>query len=168
MRRYVALVGMVGAGIAAISLSMGNLLADDAPASGSNAAGSPPAAASGATGGKCNKAGAHQHGVHGKVTAVTGNSITVEIHHHSKGQKGQAAAGQNKPEVVTKTFTLGANTKNAFVTDGGSKPATVGDLKVGEHVGLKVEKGTVESVAIMEGHHHHKKPAADAAKPAQS
>ena len=76
MRTKIGAFGLVVAGLVIGSLvASGIVRADDAPA----------------------KKHHNHHGVHGKITAVNGNTITVDVHQHHK--KGEAKAAPESEDV---------------------------------------------------------------------
>ena len=132
MRTKIGAFGLVVAGLVIGSLvASGIVRADDVPA----------------------KKHHNHHGVHGKITAVNGNTITVDVHQHHK--KGEAKAA---PE--SKTFTISDKTKIEILGEDGAKTAgSAAALTVGAHVSIHEHDGVVEEISVG-GHRHHKKKAA--------
>jgi hypothetical protein len=98
------------------------------------------------------------HKVHGKVASITTGSsgtatITIDVHHHKKGEANPQVSEQ-------RTFTITTATKiERREKDGTTVPATLADVKTGKHVSLEVKDKDVLVLKIGHHHHHHKKPA---------
>jgi hypothetical protein len=96
----------------------------------------------------------HHHGIHGKITAINGSTITVDVHQHHK-------KGEPKVAAESKTFTLSDKTKIELVSEDGAKsPGSAAALTVGAHVSINEHEGVVEEISIGGHRHHKKKPAA--------
>ena len=96
----------------------------------------------------------HHH--HGKITAISGDSITIEAHHKKNGEK----------ITTSKTFKLDGNTTVSFKTKSATTAAATSDLKVGQHVQIEDASGTAKTIAIHQKHgkkNGAKAAAADAA-----
>lgn len=142
MRTKFGFLGLIVAGLVAVSLASGNVVrADTTPTTP-------------VTPVKHH----HHHHVHGKIMSVAsdGSTITIKVHHHHK--KGSTAT---TPTTEEKTFKITSKTKVEIVSEtGGKSPGSLTDLTPGKHVSIGEHEDVAHVITVGHHQHHKKKPTA--------